>query len=92
MVQQRVGIAPTAEEGSKLEMALPNVSFHVGVAQNLPLESASFSKIVCNGVLILLGSETAAMAAIKEIARVAKPQARVWLGEILTCSPVSAQS
>jgi hypothetical protein len=51
----------------------------VGVVQRLALDSESFSKIACTSVLLPLGSEEA--AALKEIARVARPQARIWPGK-----------
>ena len=63
-------------------MCLPDVTFLVGMAQSLPVGSDSVSKIVCNSVLLLLESESAVMAALREIARVAQPSARIWLGEI----------
>ena len=81
-VSERVGIVPTAEERSKLKIVFPDVQFLVGMVQRLPLDSASFSKVVCNGVLLLLNGDDAAISALKEIARVAKPGARLWLGEI----------
>ncbi len=89
LVQQVVGTVPNVEERLKLEREIPNVSFHVGVAQRLPLAAELFSRIVCNGVLILLGSEDAVVSALKEIARVARPQARVWLGEIPSADELS---
>src|SRR6266404_4069291 len=63
-------------------MAHPHISFVVGLAQKLPLESESASKIVCNGVLLLLGTETKVTSALQEIARVAQRGARIWIGEV----------
>ncbi len=81
-VAKRIGIVPSVEEQLKLQRALPDVTFRMGVAQTLPLDSESVSKIACNSVLLLLASQEAAVAALKEIARVARPDARVLLGEI----------
>ena len=78
----RIGIVPTAEELGRLCPLYPEILFHVGLAQSLPLESGIASKIVCNGVLLLLGSEALVRSALGEIARVAKPGALIWLGEI----------
>jgi hypothetical protein len=40
------------------------------------------SKIVCNGVLILFAHEEAVQAALREMARIARPGATIWIGEI----------
>ena len=89
-VATRVGIVPSYEEQEELQKNVAGVTIHVAGAQTLPLESVEFSKIVCNSVLLLLESENDVCQAMKEIARVARPHARVWLGEIpavdeLTC-------
>lgn len=77
-----IGIVPTKEEQQKLEAALPGVDFAVGLAQQLPLNSGSASRIVCNSVLVLLENEQNVRSALREIARVATPEACIWLGEI----------
>lgn len=79
---KRIGIVPTVEEQSKLQRNLADMTFLVGRAQRLPLDAESASKIVCNGVLLLLESEEVVRMALKEIARVARPGARIWLGEV----------
>jgi hypothetical protein len=75
-------VIPTIEEQQKLLIAYPQISFLVGLAQELPLESESVSKIACNGVLLLLGTEDKVITALQEIARVARPGAQIWIGEI----------
>lgn len=77
-----IGVVPTTEEQRKLESALPQSEFICGLAQRLPLESSTASKIVCNGVLLLLRDEDNVLAALREIARVARIGATVFLGEI----------
>jgi SAM-dependent methyltransferase len=80
--KKRLGVVPTEEEKSKLQRALPDITFLTGTAQQIPLESGSVSRIVCNSVLILLPSEDAVRTALNEIARVASQGAIVFLGEI----------
>lgn len=81
-VTRRVGVIPTPEEQRRLQELYPNTQFIVGLAQCLPLKSEVASKIVCNSVLFLLGTETRVALAIEEIFRVAKPGATIWIGEI----------
>jgi SAM-dependent methyltransferase len=76
------GIIPTADEKTRLQAVMPAVNFLVGTAQKLPLQSESASKIVCNGVLLLLESECEVRAALSEITRIARPGANIWVGEI----------
>lgn len=85
----RVGIVPTVEEQTKLREQLPHITFQVAFAESLPLESEAFSKVVCNSVLLLLPSEGLVRQALKQIARVARPNALIWLGEIPACDELS---
>lgn len=81
-VRTCIGILPTAEEKAKLQAAYPGLNVLVGVAQKLPIETESACLIVCNSVLFLLKSEENVVAALREIARVTRPGAKIWLGEI----------
>ena len=85
-----IGVVPTREEQEKLQAALPGVDFRLGLAQELPLESASASKIICNSVLVLLEGERNVVRALEEIARIARPGARIWLGEVPAEDELSA--
>jgi SAM-dependent methyltransferase len=76
------GIIPTADEKTRLQAVMPGVNFLVGKAQRLPVQSESATKIVCNSVLLLLESEYEVREALREIARIARPGATVWVGEI----------
>jgi SAM-dependent methyltransferase len=78
----RIGVLPTKEEQSRLQTVLQSADIRVGLAQNLPVESGCASKIVCNAVLLYMASEDDVRSAFSEIARIARPGARVWLGEI----------
>lgn len=82
-VSQRIGIVPNVEEQERLQPSPPDLKFLVGGAHKLPLSSGVASKVACNGVLLLLKSDEV-IAALSEVARVARPGARVWLGEIPT--------
>ena len=77
-----IGVVPTKEELARLESAVPGIEFKVGRAQVLPLLSGSASKIVCNSVLVLLQDEENVRLALREIARIARPGAKIWLGEV----------
>jgi ubiquinone/menaquinone biosynthesis C-methylase UbiE len=81
-VATRIGVVPTPEEQQRLQVLYPHIQFLVGLAQSLPLKSGTASKIVCNGVLLLLGSKVSVFSALNEIARLAQPAAVIWLGEI----------
>ncbi len=77
-----IGITGSIEEKLRLEAAFPAMLFLARQAQSLPLESSSVSKIVCNATLLYLPSEDDIRAALREMARVARPGATIWIGEM----------
>ena len=77
-----LGIVSSVEEQRRLECEFPGLTVVAALAQSLPLESASVSKIVCNATLFYLPSESDVKAALHEMARIARPGATVWIGEI----------
>ncbi len=77
-----IGITRSVEEQKKLRSAIPGPLFIASQAQFLPLASRSASKIVCNATLHLLPHEGDVQAALREIARIARPGATIWVGEI----------
>jgi hypothetical protein len=79
---QSVGIVATIEEQWRLESTYPDLSIKAGEMQSLPLDSRVASKIVCNGVLFYLQSESEVRAALSEIKRIARSNALILLGEI----------
>jgi len=81
-VQTRIGTVGTRDERERLQKAIPDVSFKVGLAHDLPLETASADKVVCNGVVMYLGTEERVTLALREMRRIAKPDALVWIGEL----------
>lgn len=83
-VSSRVGITSSKEESERLQGLMPDITFKAGLVQSLPLETASVTKIVCNAVLVLMDSEDDVAKALREIARIARAGAVIWIGEIPT--------
>jgi SAM-dependent methyltransferase len=81
-VAGRIGIVPNEEEKSRLDPIVRGASILRGLCQKIPLPSETASKIVCNGVLIYLASAEEVRASLREMGRIARPGARVWVGEI----------
>ena len=81
-VATRIGTVGTLDECARLEKALPSISFKVALAHALPFPSASTDKVVCNGVVMYLGSDEQVGNALREMWRIAKPGALVWVGEL----------
>ncbi len=82
MVAKRMGIVATEDEKKRLEPTMRGAAIVKGLCQQLPLPSESASKVVCNGVLFYLSSADEVRASLREMARIARPGARVWVGEI----------
>jgi SAM-dependent methyltransferase len=82
-VRNSLGIVPSADELSRLNAAykLPNVRFASGVADAVPADDSSFDRIVINGVLLLL-EEATVLRCLRELKRIARPDALVWIGEV----------
>jgi ubiquinone/menaquinone biosynthesis C-methylase UbiE len=76
------GVSVSVEEQKRLEAAFPELSFIASPAQSIPLNSGSASKIVCNAMLFYLPSEGDIQAAMREMARIARPGATIWIGEM----------
>ncbi len=81
-ISRSVGIVATVEEKRRLEASFPHLCFIAGAAQRLPLESCSASRVVCNTTLLYLPSENDVVAALREMSRIARPGAMIWVGEI----------
>ncbi len=81
-VAKCIGITGSIEEERRLKSECPELTFIAGQAQSLPLDSGCASKIVCNATLLLLPSEDDIEAALKEMVRIARPGATIWIGEI----------
>jgi hypothetical protein len=81
-VAKSFGVVATVEEKLRLESSFPNLSFVASSAQGLALESGSASKVVCNTTLAYLSSEDDVLAAMREMSRIARPGAMIWMGEV----------
>jgi ubiquinone/menaquinone biosynthesis C-methylase UbiE len=77
-----VGIVATVEEKLRLESSFPDLYFVASNARDLALESGSASKVVCNTTLAYLPSESDVLAALREMSRISRPGATIWVGEI----------
>ena len=77
-----IGITASEEERRKLQSALPQCSFIAAQAQSLPLPPQSATKIVCNATLFYLPTEDDVRASLREMARIARAGATIWVGEI----------
>jgi len=74
-----IGVLATDEEVAVLRRSGLNVT--QGLSDQLPLPDASASVVVCNNVLLVVPREKIP-ASLREIYRIAKPEARILLGEL----------
>jgi SAM-dependent methyltransferase len=84
-IREGVGIAPTREEVARLaevHAARRNLQFRVGRVESLDIEKSRYTKIICNGVFILLDDRAAVERALDALLDAAAPGGRVWLGEV----------
>ena len=81
-VAKSIGIVVSEEEKRRLETSFPGLSVVASRAQKLPLESGSASKVVCNGTLHYLVTDADVQAALREMARIARRGAMIWVGEV----------
>lgn len=73
------GLAGTEEEAARLRKLGLNV--RQGLSDCLPIADNSCDVVVCNSVLLIVTREKIP-ASLSEIARVAKPGARIYIGEV----------
>ena len=73
------GLTGTEEEAERLRRL--GLDVRQGLTDLLPMPDCSGSVVVCNSVLLIVPRERI-LASLGEIARVAKPGARIYLGEI----------
>ncbi len=83
-VSQAVGVQATEAEADRIRSL--GLSATQGLADALPFADSKFNVVVCNAVLVLVPREKID-ASLREIARTAELNARVWIGEI----PVSPE-
>ena len=84
-IKRGFGILPTDEEvyrvRSEMNGHYTNIDIIKGSARSAPLASGLATKIVCNGVILLLNKSEVGQA-LREIVRTSRPGALVWIGEI----------
>lgn len=78
-VRSAIGLLATEEEVAVVRRLGLNV--RQGLADRLPLADASATAIVCNNVLLVVPREKIP-SSLREIFRVAKPGASIFVGEI----------
>jgi len=78
-VKKAVGLLATEEEVTVVRRL--GFTVEQGLTDRLPLADESASVIVCNSVLLIVPRDRIA-ASLCEMYRVAKPQARIFIGEI----------
>lgn len=83
-VKSAVGLLATEEEIAVLRRFGLNVK--QGLTDQLPVADESASVIVCNSVLLVVPREKIP-ASLREIYRIAKPNARIFVGEIPFVQP-----
>ena len=78
-VRTAIGLNSTEEEASSLRSL--GLDVRQGLSDSVPLPDGFASVVVCNSVLLIV-PESKIAASLREIARIAEPNARVWIGEI----------
>ena len=84
-IKRGFGILPTDEEVDRVRSEMnghyTNIDIIKGSARSTPLPSRLGTKIVCNGVILLLNKSEVEQA-LREIVRISYPGATVYIGEI----------
>jgi ubiquinone/menaquinone biosynthesis C-methylase UbiE len=83
-VRSATGLLATDEEVNVLQRA--GLEARQGLSHRLPLPSECASVVVCNNVLLIVPREKISET-LDEICRIAKPGARIYLGEIPFARP-----
>jgi SAM-dependent methyltransferase len=78
-VKEAVGLSSTEEEAGGLRSL--GLDVRQGFSDSVPLPDGFASVVVCNCVLLIV-PESKIAASLREIARIAAPNARIWIGEI----------
>jgi ubiquinone/menaquinone biosynthesis C-methylase UbiE len=83
-VASAMGVAPTDEEVALLRRSHASIRFERGLVEAMPFEDGCASRVICNGVLLLLPDAAAVRTALRELARITTRDGLVWVGEIPT--------
>ena len=86
MVNKYIGIVPTKEEFKKLSREMnsfsPTVEIKKGFSDSLPLSENTADLVIINGVIVILENKEEVFRTIKEIKRICKKGAFIFLGEV----------
>ena len=89
------GILPTSDEVERVQARFsePGTEIRIekGLATNTNLPSNMANKVVCNGVFNLLGANDVDLA-LKEIARISKNNALIYIGEVPFCNEMDGKN
>src|SRR3954453_14645597 len=77
-IRTRIGTVSSQDECDRLRKEIPGVNFKASLIYALPLETATADVIVCNAVLPYLQSTENVEKALCGLARIAKPNGKVW--------------
>jgi ubiquinone/menaquinone biosynthesis C-methylase UbiE len=78
-VASAVGLSAEEDEADRLRASGLNV--RQAYSDSIPLPDRCASVVVCNAVLLIVPQDKVP-ASLREIARIAEPGARIWIGEI----------
>src|SRR5271169_2962555 len=78
-VSSAIGFNGTEEEAARVRASGLNV--RQALSDSLPLPDRCATVVVCNAVLLIVPQDKIP-ASLREIARIAEPGARIWIGEI----------
>ncbi len=84
-ISRGIGIASSEEEIEKLKHAYPHensLEFLLSVASKIELANEIADRVVCNSVFHFLPTTQHMRDSLKEFARIAKPSALVFVGEV----------
>lgn len=85
---RRIGTTSSAEEAAILAARhsvrsdATGIEFLAALADRLPIPDATADIVICNGVLLLLPDRDTVQLALSEIARIARPGAQIYIGEM----------
>lgn len=77
-----IGILPSQEEVERVHLEHPDLDIRLGLAEHLPFANPVATKVVCNSVLLGMGTDAKVSRILAEISRISKPGADIYIGEV----------